>query len=143
MSKEDVVAYTVMRYLAARQWHIVQYHAPGGQAAIHFDLRDGGRVVPDIIAYRDATLLVIECKGKYTESDIAKLDSMRQDGSLYAKAVSLADQYATRSCLSPPSICKSLFAHAFLGTADNSRKCDVGLIFVSPDGSLTTPLPLH
>lgn len=143
MSTEDVVSYSVMRYLIARRWHILQYHAPGGQAAIHFDLLDGTRVVPDVMGYRDATLLVIECKGRYAESDVDKLQAMQRDAPLHAKAIALADQHALRENLPPPNIREAIFAHAFLGTASRTPQCTIGLIAVLSDGTLSSALPIH
>jgi hypothetical protein len=141
MSKEDFVSYNVMRYLLSRRWSIFQYHAPGGQAAIHFDLADHSRVVPDVMGYRDDVLLIVECKGRYAMSDIAKLESMRCDATLVNKALALASRHAAGEKTPLPS--RAVFAHACKETTLQHNHPAIGLIVVRNDGSVETTLPIH
>ncbi len=143
MSREDVVAYTVMRYLLSRQWRIFQYHAPGGQAAIHFDLADRTRVVPDLMGYRDALLLIVECKGRYAMSDINKLEVMQGDAALVDTALALAARHAAEEGVISPPLRQVVFAHACQKTTLQHDHPAIGLITVRDDGTVETTLPIH
>ena len=90
MSEEQVTK-SIMRWLVAEGWEIVSYDFPqsGTGRALrpsNASARNLGTVIPDIIAYRDGTVLIMEDKDRLVKSDFEKQQFIKTSG-IYNKAL--------------------------------------------------------
>ena len=76
--REEQVARSALSWLTGRGWKILDYDFPGGGTGRSFHVgefhdKTSGLVIPDVIAIKDSTLLVMENKAKDTRSDYEKI----------------------------------------------------------------------
>lgn len=77
MSEEQVTR-AVLSWLTAHGWEILDYDFPGGGTGRSFHVgevagKNAGIVIPDVIAWKDSSVLVMENKAKDTKSDYDKI----------------------------------------------------------------------
>lgn len=90
MTEEQVTKF-IMRWLVADGWEIVSYDFPqsGTGRSLHPSNAVGRNlytVIPDIIAYREGTVLVMEDKDRFVKSDFEKQHFIKTSG-IYDKAL--------------------------------------------------------
>lgn len=83
--REEQVARSVLSWLTERGWEILDYDFPGGGTGRSFHVgefqdKTSGLVIPDVIAIKDSTLLVMENKAKDTRSDYEKIGRLSGSG---------------------------------------------------------------
>jgi hypothetical protein len=108
--REDIIHYAVRKYLRDAGWDLVAGQYPNGSddelsplnivdRTVSCDnspdhrRHSSGKLVPDLVAYKNGTLLIIEMKATYSPSDEAKLLSIitdRRDDFLGALRILLA-----------------------------------------------------
>ena len=82
---EESVTKSVIFFLKQHEWEILDYDFPGSGTGRSFhigtkeDLKKRKRVIPDIIAYKNKTILWVENKEKDTISDYKKIYSLFQE----------------------------------------------------------------
>ncbi len=77
MSEEQVTR-SVLSWLAAHGWEILDYDFPGGGTGRSFHVgglsgKAAGIVIPDVVAWRRSCVLVMENKAKDTKTDYDKI----------------------------------------------------------------------
>ena len=84
MSEEAVTKATIS-FLKQLNWDVLDYDFPGSGTGRNFhigsleDYKNRRRVIPDIIAYKEGTILWFENKNKETLSDYKKIFSLSQE----------------------------------------------------------------
>lgn len=83
MSEEQVTR-AVLSWLAAHGWEILDYDFPGGGTGRSFHVggmagKNAGIVIPDVIAWKDSRVLVMENKARDTKSDYDKIRRLSGD----------------------------------------------------------------
>lgn len=84
MSEEAITKATIF-FLKQQGWDILDYDFPGSGTGRNFhigsneDHKNRRRTLPDIIAYKDGTILWFENKEKDTRSDYEKIFSLSQE----------------------------------------------------------------
>ena len=96
--REEQVARSVLSWLSDRGWEILDYDFPGGGTGRSFHVgeaqdKTSGLVIPDVIAIKGATLLVLENKAGDTRFDYEKIRKLRAAG--FDRA--LHEAYPTRT----------------------------------------------
>jgi len=82
---EESVTKAVICFLKQREWEILDYDFPGSGTGRNFhvgskeDLKKRKRVIPDIIAYKNDTILWFENKDKDTIGDYKKVFSLSSE----------------------------------------------------------------
>lgn len=98
MPTEDFVSYSILKFLLAEHWVILQYHPPGGGAAFPVHTTAGQVIYPDITATKKSDLLVLENKARFNRDDIEKLLRLHADDAAcacirnYARAKGIAKE---------------------------------------------------
>lgn len=93
---EERVTKTVMDWLSARCWEILDYDFPGGGTGRRFRFADAdstrdknaGAFCPDIVAWKDGSIILFENKAIETLSDFGKQAKIRMDPSIRKQLVS-------------------------------------------------------
>ena len=90
MTEEQVTKF-IMRWLVADGWEIVSYDFPqsGTGRALHpsnTSSKNLGTVIPDIIAYRNGAVLIMEDKDRVVKSDFEKQQFIKSSG-IYDEAL--------------------------------------------------------
>lgn len=83
MSEEQVTR-SVLSWLAGRGWEILDYDFPGGGTGRSFHVggmtgKTAGIIIPDVIAWKDSCVLVMENKARDTKSDYDKIRRLSGD----------------------------------------------------------------
>ncbi|MEA3401286.1 MAG: hypothetical protein U9R79_08625 [Armatimonadota bacterium] len=83
MREEDVTRY-VAQWLEDLGWCLISVHYPGTSGGLRLSrsgesAKSEGAIIPDIIAAREAHLLIVESKPEYCESDLAKVRAIKDD----------------------------------------------------------------
>src|SRR5690242_4978462 len=134
MVSEDFVSYSILKWLKARDWTVLQYHPPGGGAAYPVRFSNGGIIYPDITAYKARELLVLENKARFSQKDVKKLRRLVADSGAckcvrdYARAKALARPRRV------PHNARIRVGHGYGGKSRNPF-ADVELFRVREDGS--------
>lgn len=87
---EERVTKTAMDWLSARGWEILDYDFPGGGTGRRFRFSDAGSsrdknagtFCPDIVAWKDGSIILFENKAIETLSDFGKQAKVRGDPSI-------------------------------------------------------------
>lgn len=90
--KEEVVTEAVENHLAEIGWTMfaVDYPTSGSGLRLHPNERKTGTkhrdsIVPDVVAYRENTVLIVECKPYFDKNDASKL--LKISGGEYSKSL--------------------------------------------------------
>ncbi|QWC19186.1 hypothetical protein [Halorubrum sp. 2020YC2] len=82
---EEQVTEAVEEYLEREGWTMfaVDYPTSGSGLRLHPNDREAGTkhsgsIVPDIVAHRDGTVLIVECKPHFDRHDARKLDEVAE-----------------------------------------------------------------
>lgn len=81
---EESITRRVAQRLRESQWCVISVHFPGTQGGLRFRPRPAlskaaEAVIPDIVAARNACLLLLESKPEYCEADVEKLRNVKSD----------------------------------------------------------------
>lgn len=96
---EEQVTKIIIRWLVEKGWVILSFDFPqsGTGRALHPDLTDSktaGIIIPDIIAYRNGTLVFFENKDRFVLSDFEKVFELRRTDSYHKAIQNLAKGYS-------------------------------------------------
>jgi len=92
---EDDITYCVKEYLQENRWEIISYNPPGGHGGTIIDFsslkkdRSKSWQIPDILAYKNKMVLLIECKPRYNEKDVKKLNKIFHNETILKKLENL------------------------------------------------------
>lgn len=136
MASEDFVSYNLMRYLQSDNWHILQYHPPGGQACLALKVFDE-IVYPDIVSYKGGYIFVIENKPRYSNSDILKLEWMLSDEDCKEQLIRFTHSYLCKNNIDIPKEYIFLLGHGYSGKQKTELLNKVNLLFVNIGGNIT------
>lgn len=82
--KEESVTKSIIKYLKQNGWNIFSYDFP--QSGTGFFIHPNDRsdkikkaIVPDIIANKESTCIIMENKSRYYEKDFIKLHNLKND----------------------------------------------------------------
>lgn len=77
--REERITINLLRKLSKNDWEILSFDFPqsGTGKILHPDNAAEGDVIPDIIAYKNQNLIIMENKLNYSEDDIKKLIKMK------------------------------------------------------------------
>jgi len=85
--EERDVTRLLKNFLEKKNWEILSVHYPGSQAGVFIVLNEKPRrtIVPDIIAMKGNTILIVECKLKFSKQDVKKLNEVFKDSNNLTK----------------------------------------------------------
>ncbi|MEM3874654.1 MAG: hypothetical protein QXU45_05925 [Candidatus Bathyarchaeia archaeon] len=84
--EEREITLALRDFLLCKDWQILSIHFPGAQGGLSISVNGKSRGwVPDIIALKDRAILVVECKPKYSNADINKLNIMFKNPKFFKK----------------------------------------------------------
>lgn len=89
---ERFITRSIKQYLKKENYYIIQCIPPGGQGGIHFKV-ENKIMYPDIIAFKNETMIIGESKPDYSESDHAKLNRLLKSNKLHDKAQYILNNY--------------------------------------------------
>ncbi|RYD02610.1 hypothetical protein N752_25110 [Desulforamulus aquiferis] len=112
MASEDFVSYSIMKYFQQEGWYILQYHPPGGQACFAVPVL-GDITYPDIIAYKHNKIMVMENKGRYSQSDIEKLTKLMSDPNALRHIKEFTKTYCIQHKLPFPTVLEFFYGHGY------------------------------
>lgn len=79
--EEAFVTLSIIDYLEKYGWEIISYDYPQSGTGIMLKLSESeknkGGIIPDIIAYKNNTLIVMENKNRYSYNDFIKINEMK------------------------------------------------------------------
>ncbi len=81
---EEQVTKCILQWLIKRNWNILDYDFPGGGTGRKFHLdqnssKNFGIKIPDVIAFKNGTMLLFENKTTDTRSDYEKIKQISQN----------------------------------------------------------------
>jgi hypothetical protein len=81
--EEEEITTSIVDWLVSCSWDIVSYDFPGSGSGspLHPDVRERGTknkgsIIPDIIAFKDYNVILIENKNRYLKSDFDKVSEL-------------------------------------------------------------------
>tara|TARA_B100000035_G_C20658364_1_gene404172 strand:- start:82 stop:522 length:441 start_codon:yes stop_codon:yes gene_type:complete len=89
---ESFITRSIKNFLKKENYYIIQCIPPRGQGGIHFKVKNKP-MYPDIIAFKNETMIIGESKPKYSESDHLKLNKLLSSDKLFEKAQYILNNY--------------------------------------------------
>lgn len=84
--EEREITLALRDFLLSKGWHILSVHFPGAHGGFSISVSGKSRGwVPDIIALKNRALIMIECKPKYSNADVNKLNAMFSNPQIFEK----------------------------------------------------------
>jgi hypothetical protein len=89
---ETFITQSINNFLKINDYFIIQCIFPGGQGALNFKV-NGRPVYPDLIAFKNGTLIIGENKPSYNESDHKKLKKIKNSFNFNEKAQEIVNNF--------------------------------------------------
>ena len=133
MVSEDFVSFNIMRFLQKNGWIIVQYHPPGGQASFSVNV-SGESFYPDLIAYKDSQILVMENKPNYNSDDVDKLRKIMSSEEAKIRIIEHVTHFCKDHSFDVSNTFIFRWAHAFSGEPHPDPLQNINLMYVQDAG---------
>lgn len=134
-ASEDFVSFNIMRFFIKYNWSILQYHSPGGQACFAINVY-GDITYPDLIAYKAGTIVVLENKARFNNSDIEKLRRMQSDEMAIKQIKSFVGSFLFQNNLLIPKDFIIYCGHGYTGKERETLLNDINLLYVDLTGEV-------